>query len=284
LPRLLEAAERDEFRAAIHENYRLRGRSFPWRETEDPYAILVSEIMLQQTQTERVVPKYAAWLARFPTAEALAASTLPDAFALWSGLGYNRRARFLREACKTVAADYGGVFPRDADALDALPGIGAYTARAVSTFAFGKPEVFIETNIRSVFLFHFFSGQPPGSVHDREILPLVEQTLERGEPRVWYYALMDYGAQLKKAVRNPNRASAHYAKQSRFAGSLRQARGAILRALSANAEGGAYQPLSLRAISERESVGYERLEQAAAALAAERIIEQDEDACVIASG
>lgn len=145
-----------DFVAAVWRNYTERGRHFPWRETADPYAIMVSEFMLQQTQTARVVPKYEAWLLRFPTVQSVADATLSDVLSLWSGLGYNRRAKFLYEACKTIRAEHGGALPRDAERLDALPGIGAYTARAIAAFAFNAAEVFIETNIRSAFIHFFF--------------------------------------------------------------------------------------------------------------------------------
>ncbi len=213
-------------------HYRSGARSFPWRDTRDPYAILVSEFMLQQTQTDRVVPKYLAWLAAFPTVQDLASAELADVLALWVGLGYNRRARFLHETARAIVSAHGGRVPDDAEALDALPGIGPYTARAISTFAYGRRHAFIETNIRSVFIYFFFKDLE--DVSDREVLGLVEETLPDEGCRDWYYALMDYGAALKRSVENPNRRSKHYARQSRFEGSPRQARGAIVRALTAH--------------------------------------------------
>lgn len=261
---MLQPEESAAFQKTILDYYRMYGRQFPWRETADAYEILVSEMMLQQTQTERVVPKYTAWLERFPTAQSLADASLSNVLAQWSGLGYNRRARFLQEACRIVCSRYGGVFPSDAESLDALPGVGPYTARAVASFAFGLPEVFIETNIRSVFIFFFFKDRD--AVSDKEILPLIEQTLLRENPRIWYYALMDYGAELKKKVHNPNRKSRHYTKQPSFAGSLRQARGAVLRSLVHSGSA------SLAAIAEAEHIEYERIAAAAEALLAERLI------------
>jgi len=213
-------------------HYRSGARSFPWRDTRDPYAILVSEFMLQQTQTDRVVPKYLALLAAFPTVQDLASAELADVLALWVGLGYNRRARFLHETARAIVSAHGGRVPDDAEALDALPGIGPYTARAISTFAYGRRHAFIETNIRSVFIYFFFKDLE--DVSDREVLGLVEETLPDEGCRDWYYALMDYGAALKRSVENPNRRSKHYARQSRFEGSPRQARGAIVRALTAH--------------------------------------------------
>lgn len=249
---------------AVWKNYAEDGRHFPWRETDDPYAIMTSEFMLQQTQTARVVPKYLAWLERFPSVQSVAQAGLADVLPLWNGLGYNRRAKFLLEACREICARHGGMVPQDAELLDALPGIGPYTARAISTFAFGIPQVFIETNIRSAFIGFFFSGAD--SVSDKEILALAERTLDAQRPREWYYALMDYGARLKRTAANPSRKSASYARQSKFHGSLRQARGAILRQLSLRQESG------LCEIAEAEHIEMERLVLAAKKLTEEKLV------------
>ena len=276
-----------EFQSMILDFYRQEGRSFPWRETHDPYEILVSELMLQQTQTERVVPKYQNWLQEFPTAQALAQAPFSQVLAAWSGLGYNRRAGYLQEACRQVVEELGGVFPSSAGELEKLRGVGPYTARAVATFAFNKPEVFIETNIRSVYLFLFFprdgfpSGQEGGykepaegitpakdKVADSSLMPLIEATLYHEDPRTWYYALMDYGSQLKKSTANPNRRSLHYSRQSKFQGSLRQARGAIVRSL-AQTQGNA---LSLKEIEGESGIELYRLESAAESLVAEGMV------------
>lgn len=220
-----------EFQKVILTYYRERGRTFPWRVIRDPYAILVSEIMLQQTQTERVVDKYTQWLRVFPSVSVLAAASFPKVLEQWVGLGYNRRARFLHECAKAIVSEHGGAIPSDPAVLQKLPGIGPYTASAVSTFAYNKPNVFIETNIRSVFIFFFFKERT--AISDKEIIPLIEASLYRADPRLWYYALMDYGAELKKNVANPNRKSTHYTKQSKFEGSVRQVRGALIRSLMA---------------------------------------------------
>lgn len=217
------------FRESILNHYRESGRRFPWRETRIPYEIMVSEFMLQQTQTERVIPKYLAWLERFPDIDSVADSSLAEVLSLWTGLGYNRRARFLRDACAALKKDHGSRIPDDTGLLVQLPGIGPYTAAAVSTFAFNRPNVFVETNIRSVFI-HFFFQDKKG-IRDSEILPLVEATVDKANPREWYYALMDYGAELKRQFGNPNRASASYTRQSAFKGSNREARGAVIRHL-----------------------------------------------------
>ena len=260
------------FQSMILDFYRQEGRSFPWRETRDPYAILVSELMLQQTQTERVVPKYLAWLEAFPTAADLAAAPFPQVLAAWSGLGYNRRAGYLQSACRQVVQELGGVFPSTAKELQRLKGVGAYTAGAVAAFAFNRPEVFIETNIRSVYLFLFFSAGKIGGqrVADAQLMPLIETTLYRPDPRVWYYALMDYGAALKKSTANPNRQSRHYSRQSRFEGSLRQARGAIVRQLSL----GGNRPQALEDLAAGAGIDLYRMQGAAESLVSEGMIMQ----------
>lgn len=257
-----------EFQSMILDFYRQEGRSFPWRETRDPYAILVSELMLQQTQTERVVPKYLAWLEAFPTAADLAAAPFPQVLAAWSGLGYNRRAGYLQSACRQVVQELGGVFPSTAKELQRLKGVGAYTAGAVAAFAFNRPEVFIETNIRSVYLFFFYPDQE--KVSDAQLMPLIETTLYRPDPRVWYYALMDYGAALKKSTANPNRQSHHYSRQSRFEGSLRQARGAIVRQLSL----GGNRPQALEELAAGAGIDLYRMQGAAESLVSEGMIMQ----------
>lgn len=197
----------------------------PWRATRDPYKILVSEMMLQQTQVERVMPFYRAFLKKFPTARALAAAPLSSALGAWQGLGYNRRAKYLHEAAKHVAA-HG--WPEN---LEDLPGVGHYTARAVAVFAFNKPEVLVETNIRTA-LFHS-NILKNVRMSDTELLPVVGQLLKKSKmpPRDFYAALMDYGSHLKKQGIKLNSRSTHYAKQSKFKGSARELRGALLREL-----------------------------------------------------
>lgn len=257
-----------EFQSMILDFYRQEGRSFPWRETRDPYAILVSELMLQQTQTERVVPKYLAWLEAFPTAADLAAAPFPQVLAAWSGLGYNRRAGYLQSACRQVMQELGGVFPSTAKELQRLKGVGAYTAGAVAAFAFNRPEVFIETNIRSVYLFFFYPDQE--KVSDAQLMPLIQATVYHQDPRRWYYALMDYGAALKKSTANPNRQSRHYSRQSRFEGSLRQARGAIVRQLSL----GGNRPQALEDLAAGAGIDLYRMQGAAESLVSEGMIMQ----------
>ncbi len=264
----------EEFQQTILSYYHENGRVFPWRNTHDPYKILCSELMLQQTQTERVVPKYQKWIEHFPTAETLAKAQFQDVLTLWNGLGYNRRARFLQNACKTVVEDLHGKFPHSAKELQKLSGVGPYTSRAVSAFAFGNPEVFIETNIRALYLFFFFPNVE--NVLDVQLLPLIEQTLYRENPRTWYYALMDYGAELKRKVKNPNRKSAHYAKQSKFEGSIRQARGAILHYLT-NLSNPDESKVSLQTIAKSKAIDYERIKKAALKLEKEGFIVAEDE-------
>jgi A/G-specific adenine glycosylase len=219
------------FRDAIYDYYSKHGRKLPWRETRDPYRILVSEMMLQQTQVERVLNKYGQFIAMFPDFSALAGASLKEVLEIWQGLGYNRRALALKGCASIVVNDFGGMLPSDRDTLLTFPGIGNATASAVCAFAFDQPTILIETNIRRVFIHFFFREKE--FVKDAEIIPLVKETLDDSHPRKWYYALMDYGAMLGANGENPNRRSAHYKRQSPFQGSNRQLRGMILKTLTA---------------------------------------------------
>lgn len=190
---------------------------------------MVSEVMLQQTQVPRVVPRYGSFLALFPTPASLAAAPTADVLAAWQGLGYNRRALALQRSAGIIELDLAGRVPDSVPALRRLPGVGAATAAAVCVYAFGRPLAFIETNIRSAFIHFFF--RECSRVSDADLLPWVEATLDRENPREWYYALMDYGSWLKSVVPNPSRRSRHHSAPPPFAGSRREARGALLRAL-----------------------------------------------------
>ncbi|MDV2482816.1 A/G-specific adenine glycosylase [Methanoculleus sp. Wushi-C6] len=214
------------FSDLILSHFRAHGRDLPWRQTADPYRILVSEIMLQQTQVERVAVRYREFLERFPDFASLAAAPQSEVLLAWQGMGYNRRALALQRTAQRVVEEYGGRLPADVETLATFPGIGKATAAAIAAYAFNTPVVYIETNIRRVFI-HFFFQDREG-VRDDEILPLVERALHRENPREWYSALMDYGTILKKRTANPNRRSASYSRQSRFEGSDRQVRGRLL--------------------------------------------------------
>ncbi len=205
-------------------------RDMPWRRDTQPYYVLVSELMLQQTQVDRVVPKFEAFVARFPDEKSLATASLAEVLTLWNGLGYNRRALFLHEAAKAVAAS-GGEFPATREGLMSLRGIGPGTAGAILTYAFNQPEVFVETNVRTVYFHHFFTDGE--KVSDAQLSGLVEATLDREHPREFYWALMDYGAWLKKQGAGRVAQSQHYIKQTPLHGSIRQVRGQIVRLLAA---------------------------------------------------
>lgn len=234
----------ENVKTTVWEYYRQHGRhDLPWRQPEagggfDPYKIMVSEIVLQQTQVNRVIAKYHEFLENFPSLNVLAHTELGNVIRAWSGLGYNRRAKFLHQSAQAIAA--GGDFPSSVEGLVALPGIGPNTAGAILAYSFNQPVVFIETNIRTVFLHHCFADAD--GVPDKAILELVEQSLDTTRPREWYWALMDYGSHLKQTSGNANRRSASYSRQSKFEGSRRQVRGQVLRALQE-------EPRTLNALS-----------------------------------
>lgn len=219
-----------EFIDKVWAYYQKFGRTFTWRQYFHPYYILVSEIMLQQTQTFRVEPKFNQFIKKFPDFSALADASTVDLLSAWQGLGYNRRALALRTIAQTVMSDYKGKLPDEPQDLLVFKGIGPNTAGSICAFAFNKPTVFIETNIRAVYIHHFFHEDE--MVHDKLLLPLIAKTLDKKQPRTWYYALMDYGVMLKKKYKNPAKKSKHHAKQSTFKGSDRQVRGKILRILT----------------------------------------------------
>jgi len=175
--------------------YRAHRRDLPWRRTRDPYRVLVSEVMLQQTQVERVIPKYHEFLERFPTIEALAAAPTAEVIRVWSGLGYNRRAVNLQRAAQAVVERHGGVMPRDVDELQALPGIGRYTAGAVACFAYEQDVGFVDTNIRRVLHRLFYGPEvPTPRATAREIQALADRVVPAGEGYDWNQGLMEFGA------------------------------------------------------------------------------------------
>ena len=221
------AGEKDlaAFRSLVLERGRELYRDLPWRRTRDPYEIWISEVMLQQTQTTRVDGRWQRWLERFPTPSALAAAEPADVLEEWQGLGYNRRALALHRAAQAVTA-LGGELPAETAALEALPGVGPATAAGIRAFAFDLPSVYLETNVRTVLLHELFPDEE--RVSDRTLVPILRETCPADasdpadDPRAWYYALLDYGAYLKRTVPNPSRRSASHARQSRFEGSHRQ--------------------------------------------------------------
>lgn len=218
------------FRRAVWAYYRVHARSeLPWRKTKDPYSILVSEIMLQQTQVPRVAEKYHEFIEAFPRVQALADAPFSEVLRVWSGMGYNRRAKYLHEAARVIVAEHGGSIPSGTAELLKIPGIGPYTASAIRVFSYNEPDVLIETNVRAAYIHHFFSSRK--KMLDSELMPHILRGAEGQDPSEWHAALMDYGTYIKKTHGNPSRKSAVYVRQTKFEGSLRQVRGAILRSL-----------------------------------------------------
>lgn len=245
----------EHFQETIWQKGRELYRDMPWREDTRPYYVLVSELMLQQTQVDRVIPKFNAFIAAFPNEQTLAKASLADVLMLWQGLGYNRRAKYLHDAAKMIINVYDGIFPATYETLKTLPGVGPNTAGAIMTYAYNQPVVFIETNVRTVYFEHFFANRQ--DVSDKEIAEKVRQTWPWGqgkeqperriysapgamrktvglsyEPKAFYWALMDYGSWLKKQGAGRLRQSKHYKKQTALKGSVREVRGQILRTLA----------------------------------------------------
>ncbi len=216
-----------EFEQLIHQNMRELYRHMPWREEPTFYYVLVSEVMLQQTQVDRVRAKFAEFVDRFPSIEQLASASLADVISVWVGLGYNRRAKYLHEAARYVVA-HGQ--PRTLDELIKLPGVGHNTAAAIMNYVYQVPTAFVETNIRSVYFKHFFAGRT--NIDDSEIVGYVKKTMDYERPREFFWALMDYGAWLKAHGQSGLHMSRHYKKQPPLQGSIRQIRGQIIRSLA----------------------------------------------------
>jgi len=215
------------FREKVFAFYRLNRRSFPWRETCDRYAVMVSEIMLQQTRAERVVPKFTAWMERFPEAASLASASLRDVLALWSGLGYNSRCMRLQTCARMVVDRFGGVVPATPVELKRLPGIGDYTCRSIPVFADNLDVAAVDTNIRRIIMHEFML---PSETPKQEIQALAEQLLPEGRSREWHNALMDYGSLWLTSRATGVRS---LTKQSKFPGSRRWYRGRLLKELLA---------------------------------------------------
>lgn len=228
-----------QFVDRVHTEGRARYRSFAWRETSDPYAVLLSEIMLQQTQTARVERYFESWLERFPSIDALAAASKADVLEAWQGLGYNRRALMLKKLADELSAASEGKLPQHYEELLALPGVGPATAAGVLAFAYNQPSSYLETNVRAVVLHELMPERD--EVSDTEIRTLITRAAAIADakgisPRAWNYALLDYGVWLKKHLPNPSRRSKHHSKQSKFEGSFRQKRAKILSLVLAKTE------------------------------------------------
>jgi len=177
-------------------------RDLPWRRTRDPYAILVSEVMLQQTQVDRVIPYYERFLERFPTVRELANASTAEVIRFWSGLGYNRRAVNLQRAARAVTENLGGEFPRSLAALRQLPGVGAYTAGAIAAFAFEHDVAFLDTNMRRVVSRVVFGEEPGTDTPDATLMAAAETLVPPGEGWAWNQALIEFGA-LQCTARRP---------------------------------------------------------------------------------
>ncbi|MDR2672482.1 MAG: adenine glycosylase [Coriobacteriales bacterium] len=283
----------EEFNGISIESFRLlvqcegtkRYRDLPWRNTRDPWLVLISEVMLQQTQVKRVLEYWRRWAELFPTADALASASVADVLTAWQGLGYNRRALALKRTAERIEHDYAGHLPRSYKELLTLSGIGPATAAGVCVFAYGQAQIYLETNVRAVFLHHFFVGKT--HVADKELALLLKATCDNTDPRGWYYALLDYGNYLKATLPNPSRASRHHTLQSRFEGSLRQKRSYLLRELLVLQQASTEELLELLNTAERQAgrgeVSLEQLGDILKVLAAEGFITFAGDSWMIAS-
>lgn len=234
------AKKKELFKKVVWDYYHDHARNnLPWRTHTDPYSVWISEVMLQQTQVDRVVVFFKNWMKQFPTIKKLAAASQIDLLRAWKGLGYNSRALRLKHAATLIMQNHKGIFPKTYEEILELPGIGPYTAGAISAFAYNQAVIMIETNIRRVYLHHFYPllqgeggrHRRPGeviSIHDKQLLEIINQTIDGKNPREWYWALMDYGAYLGKTIPNPNKKSRHYTVQKKFKGSDREIRGKVL--------------------------------------------------------
>jgi len=254
----------NSFREEIWEQGRVLYRDMPWREDTEPYYVLVSELMLQQTQVDRVIPKFDLFMNLFPGVGDLARAPLADVLTTWSGLGYNRRAKYLHAAAKKIMTDFGGVIPDTHAELTSLPGVGPNTAGAIRAYSFNQPAIFIETNVRTVYFHHFFEEE--ATVSDTALREVVEKTIDTEHPREWYWALMDYGSFLKRQGVGRIAKSSHYKKQAPLKGSLREVRGLIIKALA----GRDYNDADLRSLLPED----ERYMIAVAALIDEGLVTQ----------
>jgi A/G-specific adenine glycosylase len=236
-----------KFQNEVFSFYHSQGRSLPWRKTTDPYKILLSEYMLQQTQVSRVIHYYEKWITKWPTIIFLAGASRKNVLQAWMGLGYNSRGINLHRAAQKIVDDYDGDVVQAMKHYKDIPGVGKYTSRAVQIFATNADIVTVDTNIRRILIYRF---QLAENIPDTELWTLAEQCLPHGSSRDWHNALMDYGALFltsKKTGIPPK------TKQLRFQGSDRQIRAKILRQLI-------NQPLSSTDISKKYDVDPKRLE------------------------
>jgi A/G-specific adenine glycosylase len=220
----IDSTSIEEFQNKIMSWWEKNARTLPWREDPSPYKVLVSEFMLQQTQVSRVIPKYLKFLEAFPNIESLAEAEAKHLLQIWSGLGYNRRAIWLREAAREIVKK--GEFPRTAEELCALKGIGPYTSRSILIFAFNEDLAAIDTNIRRVLI---ASGFATEEMSERHLQEVANRLLLKGRSSDWHNSLMDYGSEV---LTSSTTGIAPTSSQSKFTGSNRQVRGAIIRQLT----------------------------------------------------
>ncbi len=252
-----------KFQTTVKSYYDKNGRdNLPWRLERTPFNAFLSEVMLQQTQVPRVIEKFTLFRSEFDSFYELANAPQNQIVKLWQGLGYNRRALFLHRACQMIVKDFNGELPKNRVDLEKLPGIGPATSASLMVYAHNSPVAFIETNIRAVYIHHFFKES--SDIHDEQLLPLIEKTLDTHDPYHWYSALMDYGTMIKSEFKNPSRRSKHHSVQSQFEGSLRQVRGAVLRELSNNG--------SLKHDILRSAINDDRYDEVVTKLIAEKFI------------
>jgi len=215
----------ESFREKIFNFYRLNGRVFPWRNTTDRYAVMISEIMLQQTQADRVIPKFEVWLQHYPDVAHLASAPLQQVLSLWSGLGYNSRAVRLQRCASIIMESFGGIVPSKPELLQTLPGIGEYTCRSIPVFADNLDTAAVDTNIRRIIIHEFTLPEDTSAV---QLQQTAEALVPPGQSRAWHNALMDYGALFLTSKITGIRP---LTKQSKFQGSKRWYRGKLIKEL-----------------------------------------------------
>lgn len=260
------------FQEKILSWYGINKRDLPWRRTRNPYHILISEVMAQQTQLRRVIPKYLGWLERFPTIERLAAASSRDVLTMWSGLGYNRRALYLQEAAKEIVETFQEKFPKEIETLKKLPGIGEYTANAIACFAFDEQVAVVDTNVKKVILTQILK-EPQATMSDKEIYYIARQLLPVGLAYEWNQALMDYAtAQLKKE-------KVPIPKQSHFKTSDRYYRGQIVKLLIKHHQLQRQHVFNL--LDKQKDFSYERFESIVNGLKKDRLLMQRDDNLII---
>ncbi len=268
----IDAAIKMKFLSCIYDFYDSNYRHLPWRTADNPYYVLVSEIMLQQTQVARVIEKYSQFIKKFPTIESLATASFHDVLTVWQGLGYNRRAKYIWECAKVIVSQFNGKIPDNEIKLQKLPGIGKATAASIAIFAFNKPALYIETNVRSVCIYSFFDAEQ--QVSDKMIEPILKATIDTDNPKRFYNALMDCGTYIKQHY-NYSRYSAHYKVQSPYHTSLRKIRGDIVRYLVH------YGASHKNVLIQRLHYSPHKIEQALEALCKENMISEEKNIYMI---